>query len=253
MQLSYIEFDDRLDAILTAEQCAPQRQRNQFSQRFMLGWLYHELSLEGVVLDEHDLSRALAGREGRDYCDGVLLDTVRHTRMAFQRLRDASVRRERLTKGLLDELHAMLHGGPVKHAYRTDSGATEQYKHDVIAPDRIEDELQGLLFDLDGRDWMNHPIERAIRAHYRMTRIWPYNQRSGLMARLVQHHVLLSNGYPPALIHACDRQKYYHALHYDVRRLHNVVVSAMRGQVELRERIFGDYARAPRRRIAAGV
>lgn len=252
MQLSYIEFDDRLDAILTAEQNAPQRVRNDFSRRFMLGWLYHELSLEGVILDEHDLSRALSGREGRDYCDGVLLDTIRYTRMAFQRLRNAAVRRERLTKGLLDELHAMLHGGPVKDAHRTDSGATEQYKHDVIAPELIEEELQSLLFDLDGRDWIHHPIERAVRAHYRMTRIWPYNQRGGMLARMVQHHVLLSNGYPPALIHACDRQKYYHALHYDIRRLHSVVVGAMRGQVELRERIFARY-RQTGRQMAVGA
>lgn len=238
MQLSYVEFDERLESVERAAQRAPERVRADFKRRFDLGWIYHELSLEGVVLIEDDLRRALAGLEGRDYCDGVLLDQVRNYNRAIERLRRGAARRERITIGTLEEYHAILSGGPVRDAKRDCEGATEQYKHEVIDADDIDDALREVLDDVPTWSVTRHPIAAAIQLHYRLTRIWPYHRFSAAVARLVANQLLVSAGLPPTVIHAIDRQRYYHSLHYDVTRLQELVHESQLGQLELRERFF---------------
>jgi hypothetical protein len=73
---------------------------------------------------------------------------------------------------------------------------------------------------------------------------------SALVARMVQNELLVRHGYPPALIHAQDRQVYYHAMHYDITRLQDVVLRALEAQIGLRERLFAPR-HAPRVEVRA--
>ena len=238
MAISYIRIDDRLDAVQMAEFRAPDWAQREFQRRFTMSWLYHELSLEGVILEVHDLDRALEGREGRDYCDGELLKRVRRYRDAVRRLKQASVRREKITRGTLLEYQAILCGHQPKDPVRVESGATEQYKHDVIEPAEIEPALRALIAEINASVYRVHPIQLAIETHYKLVKIWPFQEHSAAVARLVANQILYTHGYPPALLHAHDRQQYYHALHYDVTRLHALVMEALSDQIACRERLF---------------
>ena len=238
MELSYIRLDDRLDAVQLAELRAPDHAQRDFQKKFLMSWVYHELSLEGAVVEANDLVRAFEGSEGRDYCDGELLKRARRFRDAVRRLRRGAGQRARITRGTLMEYQAILCGHQAGNAIRTESGATEQYKHDVIEPEAIDDELRALLADIEHRIYTTHPVQLAIEAHYRLTRIWPFEEHSGAVARLVSNQILQTHGYPPALIHAHDRQRYYHALHYDVRRLRTLVMESLRDQIATRERLW---------------
>jgi Fic family protein len=248
MELSYIRLDERLDQVQLDELRAEVGLQRTFRRRFLLSWLYHELSLEGVVLSEDDLHRALAGRDGRDYCDDELLKRVRRYREAVRRLTQAAARQESVSRSLLLEYHAIVSEQPPRQPYRTASGPTEQYKHAVVEPEEIEQALSDLLSDLREAQTRIHPIEQAVQAHYRLVKIWPFQEHSAAVARLVANQILYTNGYPPALIHAADRQKYYHALHYDITRLHAVTFESLQSQVALRERLF---CRAPASREMA--
>ena len=245
MELAYIRLDDRLDAVLAAELRAPEAARKEFSDRYLMSWVYHELGLEGCVLSASDLARAFGGSEGRDFCDGEMLRRARRYRNAIRRLKLASSRREKITRGTLLEYQAILCGHQSGNAIRTEEGATEQYKHDVVDPDELEEALRQVVGQIEHNSYLQHPIQLAIETHYRLVKLWPFVEQSAAVARLTANQILQTNGYPPALIHAEDRQKYYHCLHYDIRRLHDLVMEALNGQISMRERLFLDH-RAPR-------
>lgn len=251
MELSYIRLDDRLDAVQLAELRSPDWVQRDFRKKFLMSWLYHELSLEGAVLNAHDIERALAGSEGRDYCDGELLKRVRRYRDAIQRLQRASRERQTITRGTLLEYQAILCGLQQKDPTRREEGATEQYKHEVVPARDIEPALHDLFADLRRRTMSVHPIELAIDVHYRLVKIWPFEEHSAAVARLVANQILYTYGYPPALIHAQERQQYYHALHYDVRKLAALVMASLRGQIETRERLFCDSGATSAARLAS--
>lgn len=238
MHLHYIQLDDRLDAVLSAERRAPESVRRDFRQRFLLSWLYHELALEGVCVTEADLRRALRGCDGDDYCDDVMLRTVRRFRRAIDTLNDQAFQRTPITVETLLGYHEILTGLQGREIWRTEEGATENYKHDVIDADDVDAELQLLCRDIDRWTGMKHPVQIAIQVHYRLTQIWPFNKYSAAVARMVANQILVSNGYSPAIIHAQERQRYYHSMHYDISRMHDLVMEALQQQIQFRERLF---------------
>ena len=48
--------------------------------------------------------------------------------------------------------------------------------------------------------------------HYDLLRVFPFQTDSGKVARLFMNLLLLRSGYPPAIIHSAERQRYYEAL-----------------------------------------
>jgi Fic family protein len=238
MHLHYIQLDDRLDAVLAAERRAPESVRRDFRQRFVLSWLYHELALEGVCVTESDLRRALRGCDGDDYCDDVMLRTIRRFRRAIDTLNEQAFQRTPITFETLLGYHELLTGLSGREIWRSEEGATENYKHDVIDADDVEAELQVLCSDIERWSGMKHPIQIAIQVHYRLTQIWPFNKYSAAVARMVANQILVANGYSPAIIHAQERQRYYHAMHYDISRMHDLVMESLQQQIQSRERLF---------------
>lgn len=250
MHLSYLKLDDRLDSVLDQEQFAPPRVVERFREQFSWSWLYHELSIEGVIVCEDDLKRALAGLDGRDYCDGVLLEQIRNAREAFNRVRMMAFRRKPVTRKSLQELVRVFHGDDGLVELRDSSGATQAYKHNVVEPDQIDEALDQVLAMVNDDSGLHHPVKRAILIHYKFIKAWPFKEHSAVVARMLSNMVLMQNGYPPALLHASDRQKYYHSLHYDPTRLERLIFEALEAQISLRERVFDRY-RAPQMAVAA--
>ncbi|MFH1064391.1 MAG: Fic family protein [Candidatus Woesearchaeota archaeon] len=66
--------------------------------------------------------------------------------------------------------------------------------------------INDLVADL--KDPCVGPVTRAVEAHLEMVRIHPYEDGNGRAARLLQNFCLEQRAYPPALIHAEDRDTY---------------------------------------------
>lgn len=202
-------------------------------------WLVQELGLEGISLADDDVDRALSGSQGRDYVDGVHLKRIRAVHGVLQ---EASARALQLDRapdaGLLAPLAAALSlDGPA--TVRRSDGATEQYKHETVPPDRIEAETAALFGWLDQNFYTRPPLALALEAHHRYARVWPWELGSGLIGRVLGAIVQQAHGYPPLVIPVSMRQAYYQALHYDIRRLEAVAEEAWREQLGLLDRFFG--------------
>jgi Fic family protein len=57
-----------------------------------------------------------------------------------------------------------------------------------------------------------HPVELAAEAHYRLVTIHPFIDGNGRTARLLMNLILISHGYPPAIISKRDRLAYISSL-----------------------------------------
>lgn len=71
-----------------------------------------------------------------------------------------------------------------------------------------------LMDDLEG--WMieskEHPVDKAIDAHYKFVTIHPFIDGNGRTARLLMNLLLMQAGYPPIIVSPKDRLKYIKAL-----------------------------------------
>ena len=234
MERCYLKLDEQLDRLIGVEWNAPEARRKALQDRLAHGWVYHELTVEGFAMEPSALARALGGEEGGSHLERTAFERARRFRGALLRMREVGASAEPLHRGQALAYLGWLTGRVEAAAYRRDAGATEQYKHDVVAPEAIETGLQRLFGEAERMSSRLHPVDLATLVHYRFVRIWPFERHSAAVARLLANQVLVANGYPAVIIPAYERQRYYHALHYDVSRSRELFVEGLEEQVQLR-------------------
>lgn len=238
MHLRFIEIDELLDRANDARLAASSAKQRAFAQRLQDVWCFHELQLEGVAVRPDDIQRAHKGVEGADFCDRVLLEQIGRTLGLLSEVRRAAVEGDTITFATLREWQAQLEVEAKGQPLRDSEGPTEHYKHDVADPAECHARVEQALALLSEGATNHHPLELANEVLFAMMKAWPFNLWSGMIARLVASVAMIRGGYPPLLIGAHQRQSFYQAMHYDLARMEEVVLSAVREELEAQLRIF---------------
>jgi Fic family protein len=106
-------------------------------------------------------------------------------------------------------------------------------------------------------DWLQDPETRkkptpcalASKLHFKLMQIFPFSKHTGKLARLGMNLVLLRAGYPPAIIHSTERQRYYESLKGPSLTLHNLMVDSLENSIESAIKLFAEQ-RTGRRAMA---
>jgi Fic family protein len=215
-----------------------------------MGWIAHDSALEGVVYTVSELRAAIGGPEVGATADSSMqpvVEEIRRHREALNFVRDlATKRRMPVTIDIIKKIYCVLHpeeGDTKTVKYRRDIPQHRLYFHEYAAPDKIAYKLRQLI------DWMNDPelrrartpVRLAARAHYDLVRVFPFPTDSGKVARLVMNLLLLRSGYPPAIIHSTERQRYYEALKGSTATMYTIVQDAMENSLASIEKLLDAY------------
>jgi Fic family protein len=215
-----------------------------------MSWIAHDSALEGVVYTVNELSAAIGPADPAAPFDSSAqpaVEEIRRHREALNFVREqATKRRVPLTLDTVKRIYTVLHPeeGDIKTVkYRKDIPQHRLYFHEYAPPDKISHKLRQIV------DWVNDPETRrtrtpvrlAARAHYDMLRIFPFANDSGKVARLVMNLVLLRSGYPPAIIHSTERQRYYEALKGSSATMHAIVQDAIENSLTSIEKLLIFY------------
>jgi Fic family protein len=95
-----------------------------------------------------------------------------------------------------------------------------------------------------------HPVERAGRAHYRLMSIYPWTKNTGRVARLLSNLMLERDGYPLAIIHSIDRQRYYEVLRAEHAGLIPLYLESVNTAIETALKFYDETAAVSVRRRA---
>ncbi len=233
------------------QKAEPEFQR-AYQESLDMSWIYHDSALEGSVYTPIELRSAVdridasggggggggagggamgfappasgamsgvpVGGGGTDSSIQTICEEIRRHREALEFIRDfATKKRMPITIDVVKKIYLILHPeeGDIKTVkYRKDIPQHRLYFHEYAPPDKITYKVRQIL------DWTNDPETRrtrsavriAARAHYDFLRVFPFTTDSGKVARLFMNLLLLRNGFPPAIVHSTERQRYYEAL-----------------------------------------
>ncbi len=212
-------LEERVAQLQELLDAAGEQVRREYQARFDIAWIYHDSALEGVVYSMDELRSAISDEPVADPSLIPVYDEIRNHVGAIAMIREMSARR-RFTVNLevIKKLYAQLAPeelegkGPPK--YRKDMPLHRLYFHEISQPDKISYRMRQLvqwLSDPETKKTM-HPVRMASKAHYQLLHIYPFPRHSGKVARLVMNLILMRAGYPPVVIHATERQRYYEAL-----------------------------------------
>ena len=112
------------------------------------------------------------------------------------------------------QLHALIlrgiddqHAGRYRDVTVMISGSSVLLPNPFKVPELMEEFIQWLASSTN-----LHPVELAAQAHYRFVTIHPFIDGNGRTARLLMNLILISHGYPPAIISKRDRLAYINSL-----------------------------------------
>ncbi|HEX8790408.1 MAG TPA: Fic family protein [Polyangiaceae bacterium] len=229
---------------------APPDVQEKYRRDLDMSWIAHDSALEGVVYTMPELRTAIGASEDNVALDSSMqpvIEEIRRHREALDFVRDYALkRRSPITVDVVKSIYVVLHPeeGDVKTVkYRKDIPQHRLYFHEYAQPDKIGYKLRQIV------DWVNDPETRrtrtpvrlAARAHYDLVRVFPFTNDSGKVARLFMNLLLLRSGYPPAIIHASERQRYYEALKGSSATMHSIVQDAIENSLSSIEKLLDLY------------
>lgn len=240
MNLTYLEIDYSRS---TYDAMSP-TMRAAFTHKLLISWLYHEHALEGVVLSEEDIDRALTNKPCRNYCDGRTQRSQQMLHRAILSLldgpRDAG---KSMDMEWLKQLHTDMSDPQSDQAgrYRKRDSSPGVYNLDVVPHASISYYLRKFMTMYEEQLIHMHPVRAAALAHWEFMRVFPFDERTGLVGRLMLNYILISNDYPPAIIHANDRHLYFAALSSHPNDLVPLIVESIKATIGAAEHFSQSY------------
>jgi Fic family protein len=172
---------------------------------------HHSNAIEGnrltlretqIVLEE---GITIGGRTLREHFETV------NTAHAFDWVWEAARPKFEWDHVRLQELHEIVMRGISEFAgrYRTQNVRITGSDHAPPAPAKIVRRLDVLFDALTG---IRDPLVRGVYFHHQLLHVHPFLDGNGRVARLASNLVLMSAGYPPTVLRAEDRHRYYEGL-----------------------------------------
>ena len=245
-QLQGASLESRVARLQELQKDADEPTLEAFQKSLHMSWVYHDSALEGVVYTRDELRQAiLVGEPPSESSELPAYDEIRNHLLAIELVYEL-VRKKRLTISLdvIKKIYARLAPeeleGKSQPTYRKDMPLHRLYFHEIAPPEKISYRMRQLV------QWMNaadtkrstHAVRLAAKAHHQLLHIYPFPRQSGKVARLVMNLILMRQGYPPAVIHATQRQRYYDALKTSDDAVARLVSEALGASVESTIRFF---------------
>jgi Fic family protein len=190
--------------------------RTEFNNRLRISLIHHDAALEGEVLSYSEIKAAVDPSIISDPSLIPSYEEIRRFDDACNFAAEQAANKKKPFKlDTIRDIYAIL--APDEKAkglpFRKENPLHRLYYHDICAPEKINFKMKKL------GEWMEsaetkelHPIERAAKTHWRIMSIFPWATHSGRTARIIANLILEQAGYPLAVIHSIDRQRYYESL-----------------------------------------
>ena len=180
----------------------------------LIDWTYNTNAIEGNTLTISETKVVLEGMTIGGKTMREHLEVINH-RDAIDFLQEIVQKNELLTEWTIKSIHRLVLKGiqdDVAGVYRNENvligGASHRPPDHVLVQELMEQFVSKVE-----NEWSPiHPVERAAKVHAEFVKIHPFIDGNGRTSRLLMNYELMKVGFPPAVIKAIDRARYYDAL-----------------------------------------
>jgi Fic family protein len=218
--------------------------RQYVRAQLRISLIHHDAALEGDVLNQSEIQAAI---DPEIISDSTLIpsyDEILHLNESLDFCEEfAAGKKGKFDIDTLKDIYAVLSPDEKSKGmpYRKENPLHRLYYHDIVAPEKIAAGWKKLVEWWPSEESTNlHVIERIVTLHQKFMAIFPWIKESGRVIRVASNMLLLEAGYPFAIIHSQDRQKYYEALRGDTSTLLSVYLEAILTTAKSELRVYDE-------------
>ena len=200
-------------SLLDDKRPLPKYTLQSIRENLLLEWTYNSNAIEGNTLTLLETKVVLEGITVGGKTLREHLEVINHRDAIFY-VEDIVKNNEPLTEWQIKGIHRLVLKGindDYAGNYRDQQVIISGAKHVPPEPFLIKEQMEALIKWYDNAQEI-HPIERAAKLHIIFVGIHPFIDGNGRASRLLLNLELMKNGYPPIIIRAENRLKYYTAL-----------------------------------------
>ena len=230
--------------------------RTEFNNRLRISLIHHDAALEGEVLSYSEIKAAVDPSIISDPSLIPSYEEIRRFDDACNFAAEQAANKKKPFKlDTIRDIYAIL--APDEKAkglpFRKENPLHRLYYHDIAPPEKIQLQMRKLA------EWIEDPMTRGLHVvekiatlHFRLMAIFPWAKETGRTARICCNLLLEEAGYPVAVIHSIDRQRYYEALRAEHMGIVPLYLEAVQTTAESELRVYEEADKAaPRRRRRA--
>lgn len=186
------------------------------SEWFKIELTYCSNAIEGNTLTKSETALVIEkgitvkGKPVKDH-----LEAVNHV-FALDFIKELAIKSKQdiVLADILDIHRLILRTIDDAHAGRLRNIAVKISGSDVVLPDPLQ--VPDLMNDFIAwlHDTQEHPVLIAADVHFKLVAIHPFVDGNGRTARLLMNLILISYGYPPAIIKVDERDRYIFSLEH---------------------------------------
>lgn len=205
---------DQKKILLDNNSPLPEYTVKSIREQLLLEWTYNSNAIEGNTLTLMETKVVLEGITIGGKTLREHLEVVNHKDAIFY-IEDIVGANEPLTEWQIKNIHRLvLKSINDRYAgnYRDQKVMIAGAKHVPPEPFFIKEKMEKFIkwYHADAKNL--HPLERAAMVHIIFVGIHPFVDGNGRTSRLLLNLELMKSGYPPIVIRADNRLKYYNAL-----------------------------------------
>jgi Fic family protein len=226
--------------------------RTEFNNRLRISLIHHDAALEGEVLSYSEIKAAV---DPSIISDPSLIPSYEEIRRFDDSCNfaaeQAANKKKPFKLDTIRDIYSILapEEKPKGLPFRKENPLHRLYYHDIAPPEKILPMMRKLgewIDDLSTRHL--HVIECVATMHSKFMAIFPWAKESGRTIRIASNLLLQEGGYPIAIIHSIDRQRYYEALRGDHIGLTSLYLEAVQTTAETEIRVYDEAGKAPTKR-----
>lgn len=228
--------------------------RTEFNNRLRISLIHHDAALEGEVLSYSEIKAAV---DPSIISDPSLIPSYEEIRRFDDACNFAAEQAANKKKPFkletIREIYAIL--APDEKAkglpFRKENPLHRLYYHDIQPPEKIVPAMRKLAEWIeDPSNKHAHVIEKVATLHSKFMAIFPWAKESGRTIRVASNLLLQEAGYPIAIIHSIDRQRYYESLRGDHIGLTSLYLEAVQTTAETEMRVYDEALKGSQKKRA---
>lgn len=225
--------------------------RTEFNNRLRISLIHHDAALEGEVLSYSEIKAAVDPTIISDPSLIPSYDEIRRFDDACNFAAEQAAKKKPFKVDTIRDIYSIL--APDEKAkglpFRKENPLHRLYYHDIAPPEKIQPSMRKLAEWLDEPGTKHlHAVDRVATLHSKFMGIFPWAKESGRTIRIISNLLLQEAGYPIAIVHSIDRQRYYESLRGDHIGLTSLYLEAVQTTAETEMRVYDEATKAPVKR-----